>query len=408
MSQNKLDEFLNNFPDIEDFYKNYWGKKPFIVRNAINAKNFDELIDAPSLASLSMEEDVKSRIVITTPEGDKWICDHGPFKESKFVELDKNLNDKNWSLIVQNVEQYHTDTAKLLQSFDFSPSWLMDDIMVSYSTVGGSVGPHTDSYHVFLVQGMGKREWKIGHSPVIDEKCIENSDLKILKDGFNGEEIEVSIGDVIYLPPNFAHEGITTENSLTFSVGFLGPKMSEMIIEYGHYLEQIETEKENKRFNGNGLDGSSSGFIISPKAQKYVQDDIINTIKNNSFSKWLAAYFSIPTYEDPENIPERYEQISSSELLKILKDGDKLYKPEHIKISVTKTDNKVNNLAIYGSVIAMNFKNNEEIIRWLNQNQKISINDVKQFNNEKEFMNVITHLYNKNILFFEGEDLTIS
>ena len=125
---------LNEFPSTDDFYKTYWGKKPFIVRGAIDQDLFDDLIDGDSLAGLSLEEDIKSRLVITEPENNKWICHHGPFPEDKF----STLGDSNWNLLVQNVEQYHPETAQLLSAFNFSPRWLMDDIMVSYSATGGS------------------------------------------------------------------------------------------------------------------------------------------------------------------------------------------------------------------------------------------------------------------------------
>jgi len=159
---------LDKFPDPKEFYETYWGKKPFIVKQSIDPSIFDSLIDGNTLAALAMEDDVKSRIVITEKTGHKWTCKHGPFEEEAFSDLGEN----NWSLLVQNVEQYHTDTSQLLQHFHFSPRWLMDDIMVSYSTTGGTVGPHTDSYHVFLVQGQGKRRWKISDTIIDKGDCI--------------------------------------------------------------------------------------------------------------------------------------------------------------------------------------------------------------------------------------------
>jgi 50S ribosomal protein L16 3-hydroxylase len=283
---------LNKFPTDEDFYQTYWNKKPFVVRGAIDPDLFESLIDGDTLAGLSLEEEIKSRLVITAPRGGEWTCEHGPFEEERF----QTLGEKNWSLLVQNVEKYHTDTAALLDSFNFSPRWLLDDIMVSYSAVGGSVGPHTDSYHVFLVQGMGRRLWRIGEKPVENEKCIEGIELKVLKDGFQGQEIEVTKGDVIYIPPQFAHEGTTLENAMTFSVGFLGPKMSELFIEYGYYLEQIETD--NKRYVGEGLCAQSTSLEIPPSAQDTIRNDLLNTLHAKSFSNWLIEYFSTSKDED--------------------------------------------------------------------------------------------------------------
>ncbi len=277
---------LDRFPTADEFYKTYWGQKPFVVRGGINSALFDTLIDGDTLAGLSLEEDIKSRLVMTAPAGGKWTCEHGPFEEERF----STLGSKNWSLLVQNVEKHHTDTAELLNSFEFSPRWLLDDIMVSYSTTGGTVGPHTDSYHVFLVQGIGRRCWTIGNSPLEKKDWIEDIELKVLKEPVDGEDIEVTTGDVIYIPPHFSHEGKTLENAMTFSVGFLGPKMSELFIEYGYYLDQ--TERHNKQYLGEGLTAQSASLEISTPAQDTIKNDLLNTLHADSFSKWLVEYFS--------------------------------------------------------------------------------------------------------------------
>ncbi len=391
---------LDTFPSAEEFYKTYWGQKPFVVRSAIDQALFEGMIDGDSLAGLALEEEIKSRIVITAPEGGKWTCEHGPFEEDRFG----TLGEENWSLLVQNVEQYHTDTAKLLQNFHFAPRWLMDDIMVSYSTVGGSVGPHTDSYHVFLVQGMGRRKWTIGQSPVQNEDYIEGLDLKVFKGSVSGVEIEVGIGDVIYIPPHFAHEGITTQEAMTFSVGFLGPKLSELMAQYGYYLEQMD--QGNKHYAGAGLDVESAGFAISPGAQERIQNDLINALCSDDFSIWLAAYFSMPSHDDVENIEARDEKLSNQDLLERLQDGQNLYRPEHIKLSMTISPDGTVNLAAYGAALPTSPAHNK-FLHWLNQNNTLSMQDIEALGDQDALMTFITYLYNQNILFFENEALDL-
>lgn len=282
---------LDKFPNADEFYKTYWGRQPFVVKGGITPALFDNFIDGDTLAGLSLEEEIKSRLVTTAPEGGEWSCEHGPFEEARF----ETLGEKHWSLLVQNVDKYHGGTKALLESFDFSPRWLLDDIMVSYSTIGGTVGPHTDSYHVFLVQGQGKRTWRIGNAPVENEECIEGIELKVLKTGFEGIDVEVEKGDVIYIPPHFAHEGMTHENAMTFSVGFLGPKMSELLIEYGYYLEQ--NEPDNTRYQGVGLNTQTAGAQMSLEAKENIKVQLLDTIHAQSFSAWLSDYFS-PSKED--------------------------------------------------------------------------------------------------------------
>ncbi len=380
---------LNEFPTAEDFYKTYWGRKPFVVRGGVDAALFDELIDGDTLAALSLEDEVKSRIVLSAPEGNKWTCEHGPFEEDRF----STLGDKHWSLLVQNVEQYHTDTANLLKIFNFAPRWLMDDIMVSYSAAGGTVGPHTDSYHVFLVQGTGRRSWTVGDEKIANEDCIEGLDLKVLKSGVQGEAVEVTIGDIIYIPPHFAHEGKTIDTAMTFSVGFLGPKLSELFVEYGHYLEQMDTD--NKRYVGQDLDASSAGFTIAPSAQETLRSELTNALNADNFALWLAEYFSSTSDEDGDNL--RDDPASSDELLARLKDGEFLYRPEHVKLCITNAQT----LAVYGASTSAP----ENLIKHLAQNNTLSLSDIEALGNNDAAMDMIAHLYNQGALFFEGDEL---
>lgn len=377
---------LETFPTTEEFYRTYWNQKPFLVRGAIEPAIIDGLIDADSLAGLSLEEDIKSRIVVTAPEGGSWDCSHGPFESERFSEM----GERNWSLLVQNVEQYHLETADLLKHFQFSPRWLMDDIMVSYSTAGGSVGPHTDSYHVFLVQGMGAREWKISHSPIKDGEHIAGIDLQVLKDGFAGDVVEVRTGDVLYIPPHFAHEGVTLEEAMTFSVGFLGPKLSELMVEYGQYLEMQE-DAVNVRYSGDGLDAQSAGFSMGEQALGAIQSNLVGAIESPDFSAWMAEYFSTPTYDDVENIEAREVPLSGAELLAALNNGQILQRPEHIKIAITPTADGGVNLAAYGVVFCIPAKH-VQLADALNDCQALSIEDAE------EAIEIITALYNHTVL----------
>ena len=281
----KAVECLTSFPDEIDFYQKYWNKKPFVLRKGVAKNILEKLISADELAGLSLEEDIRSRIVKAGETPNDWGCEHGPFDEDKF----STLPEKNWSLLVQDVEKYHPSTADVLKPFGFSPCWLIDDVMVSYSTPGGGVGPHLDSYHVFLVQGQGKRKWKIGREAVFDENYIEGLDLKILSDGFNGDTFDVEQGDIIYIPPLYPHAGDTIEESLTYSVGFLGPSTSELLIEFGHYIEA--QEKHNTRYDGDKLDPKSAGDEMSLGEVDNFRASLNAHINSDYFEEWLRGYF---------------------------------------------------------------------------------------------------------------------
>ena len=280
---------LDKPPTTEEFFREFWNKKPFVVRSMISKKIMATLIDGDHLAGLSMEEEIESRLVRKGKKQNDWTCDYGPFQEKDFSKLD----EKDWSLLVQNTEKYHDETADLLKCFNFSPRWLLDDIMVSFSPTGGTVGAHADSYHVFLVQGKGQRQWKIANSPTENEDYIKDISLKILKAPLKGENITVEEGDVIYVPPNFAHQGVSLKPSLTYSVGFLGPSLSEMLTQFGQYLE--ENHPEIPRYLGQDLTESAVPFQVAPPHLDDLKFFMTEIFHQDYFTKWLTNYFCNPT-----------------------------------------------------------------------------------------------------------------
>jgi len=285
---------LDALPTTKEFFQKFWNKKPFVVRGMIPKDIIGCLIDEDHLAGLSMEEEVKSRLVKKGAKQSDWTCDHGPFEESVFAEL----GEEDWSLLVQNTDQYHDGTAELLKHFNFCPRWLLADIMVSFSPQGGTVGDHTDSYHVFIIQGKGERRWKVAHEAIENEDYIEDIPLKILKTTFEGEDVTVTEGDVIYIPPRFAHKGVSLKPSLSYSVGFLGPTLPEMLAEFGQYIE--EHHPEIPRYLGQNLSESAVPFQVAPNHIDDLKSFMTDVFDQDYFTKWLTHYFSstVETYDD--------------------------------------------------------------------------------------------------------------
>ena len=326
-------KILDQMPQAADFYEHYWNKFPFVVRAAISNHDMAGYISADELAGLSMEEEPRSRMVKTAGKFHDWSCGFGPFEEDDF----NKAGDADWCLLVQNVEQFHPDTASLLQHFNFAPRWLMDDVTVSYSATGGSVGPHIDSYHVFLVQGEGKRRWKVSNAPITDETYIEGLELKVLDCQIEGDEIEVTSGDVLYLPPNFAHEGTTLDPALTFSVGFLGPKMSELFSGFAKYIGEIEDL--DTRYVGAGLGLDSSGFEISNGAVDYLKTRLEDYLGSKLFTQWLVEFFTESSHEDLSYYSTREDVLNAEEFDIELHQGASLIKPEYVKFAITTFEN---------------------------------------------------------------------
>lgn len=320
---------LDALPSATEFYATYWNQKPFVVRTAFDEDDLAGLISADELAGLAMEDAPISRMVMSAGDVLDWSACFGPFCEDDYTAA----GDKNWSLLVQNVEQFHPDTSALLRHFNFAPRWYLEDIMVSYSAPGGSVGPHIDSYHVFLVQGQGRRVWTIGREALQNPQNVEGLNFKLLKTSYEGDRVEVGLGDVLYLPPHFAHEGLTIETSLTYSVGFSGPKMSEMISSYGQYLGQFEDR--DRRYFGEGLDPTSAGFAIASGAADTLREQLSAQLDRDDFSQWLVTFFTESNHEDFGVYSEREEPLSVEDLIADLEDGDSLIKPHYVKFALT-------------------------------------------------------------------------
>ncbi|MFM2598734.1 JmjC domain-containing protein [Vibrio fortis] len=214
---------------MAEFVEQYWHKQPTIIKGGF--KDFVDPISPEELAGLSMEEDVDSRFV--SNHDNKWSAEHGPFSEDKFGQLPQS----HWQLIVQAANHWHQGAAQLAESFKQLPNWLFDDLMICYSAEHGGVGPHIDQYDVFIVQGHGKRQWKVGAKDEGQYKeSIQASALRQIE-GFDPIIDQVlEPGDILYIPPGFPHEGTTLEPSMSYSIGYRSPKEQELISNFADFV----------------------------------------------------------------------------------------------------------------------------------------------------------------------------
>ena len=213
------------------FLRRHWQKRPLFVRGAIN--DCDAWLQPDTLFELAARDDVESRLVIRTRN--QWTVQHGPLSLSRAQR--RRLPAQGWTLLVQGMEQIHPQAARLLQRFSFIPHARLDDLMVSYAPAGGGVGPHVDSYDVFLLQGAGARRWRISDQQNFE--LVDNAPLRILKHFRPTQEWIAERGDLLYLPPQYAHEGVAVNPCITLSVGFRAPRKQELA---AHFLEFLQDE----------------------------------------------------------------------------------------------------------------------------------------------------------------------
>ncbi len=214
------------------FLANYWQQKPLLIRGAF--VNFANPLDPNELAGLACDEDANARFIEHTGNNEWRLC-AGPLSDDFFDDVTGN----QWSLLVSDIEKLLPDFQRYLEPFRFLPDWRIDDLMISYAPVGGSVGAHVDQYDVFLLQADGTREWQIETTPRTTNAASVSETIAILGDFSADEKWQLHAGDMLYLPPQFAHHGIAMdEPCMTWSVGFRAPSIHEMLPEMINYLMQ--------------------------------------------------------------------------------------------------------------------------------------------------------------------------
>ncbi len=317
-----------------EFMRDYWQKKPLLVRQAF--PDFESPIDADELAGLSLEEEVESRLVIEHGET-PWELRRGPFSEDTFG----SLPERDWTLLVQAVDQFVPEVAELLEQFRFLPSWRIDDVMISFAAPGGSVGPHFDNYDVFLLQGHGKRNWKVGQMCNSDSPLLQHADLRILADFEQSDEWTLEPGDMLYLPPRLAHYGIAEDNCLTYSVGFRAPSAAEVLTHFTDFLSQFLSDEE--RYS------DADAQPVSDPHQ--IQHDALGRLKNllnehmgdeRLLLTWFGQFMTEPRY--PEMVTG--EELSEEELIDSLEQGAILIRNPSARMAWSEVDD---NLLLFAS-----------------------------------------------------------
>ncbi len=305
---------LGNFSP-EQFLQEYWQKKPCLIRQAI--ADFKPLLDGDDLAGLACEEMAESRLVKGTVEAADWTVSHGPFSDADFSALP----DENWTLLVQDVEKHYAPLQALMQQFSFIPNWRLDDLMISYAATGGSVGPHTDQYDVFLLQAEGTRRWQIAQS--FEPELLDDCPLNVLKQFISEQEWVLEPGDMLYLPPNVAHLGIALEPGMTWSIGSRAPSGADLLQGLGEWL--AFAADEGGRYSDPDLKSTHRAGEIDPQALHGLRQLMRTRIDDNEgLDDYLAAFMSrFRLAHDPVPPPDLTNPES---LLKALQNGSRLFR----------------------------------------------------------------------------------
>ena len=214
------------------FMQRHWQKKPLLVRGAM--PGLQPLLTRAKLFELASRDEVESRLVVRL--GNRWTLRRGPLPRRALPPLSQPA----WTLLLQGLDLHLDEAQRLLAQFRFVADARMDDLMVSWASDGGGVGPHFDSYDVFLLQAQGRRRWRIGRQT--DLTLHDGVPLKILANFAPQEEYVLDAGDMLYLPPRYAHDGIALGECQTYSIGFRAPGRGELAREL---LQRVAEEADD-------------------------------------------------------------------------------------------------------------------------------------------------------------------
>ena len=312
-----------------EFLRDYWQKKPLLIRQAI--PDFESPIDADELAGLALEEEVESRLVIEHGER-PWELRRGPFAEDAF----STLPEREWTLLVQAVDQFVPEVAELLGHFRFLPSWRIDDVMISFAAPGGSVGPHFDNYDVFLLQAQGKRNWKIGQMCNSESPLLQHADLRILAEFEQSEEWVLEPGDMLYLPPRLAHFGIAEDDCMTYSVGFRAPSAAEVLTHFTDFLSQYLTDEE--RYTDADAQPVSDPHQIQADALDRLKGLLAEHMSDERMLlTWFGQFMTEPPY--PELVAG--EELGEEDFISSLENGAILVRNPSARMAWSEVDDDV-------------------------------------------------------------------
>jgi 50S ribosomal protein L16 3-hydroxylase len=283
------------------FLRDYWQRRPLLVRQAF--PTFQAPLAPEDLAGIACEPGVLARLVEHDRNRDAWKVRTGPFAESLFPAL----GERDWTLLVQDMDKWDADVRALLDHFDFLPRWRIDDVMISFAAPGGSVGAHVDQYDVFLLQGLGRRRWQVDVDPDAPRDFRDDVELKLLREFDPDHEWVLEPGDMLYLPPGVPHHGIAEDACLTLSVGMRAPAHAELLSAWAD--DALERLPETLRYQDAGMARPADpGEIDAAAAARVLEVFRLHAPSNDAeaaefFGRFITGYRNAVDIAPPPKPP---------------------------------------------------------------------------------------------------------
>ena len=310
----------------DQFLSEYLHKKPLLIRQAI--PGFQPPLPKAELFELASRDDVESRLISFF--GQHWEMKNGPLTSLPSSE------NKDWTMLVQGVNLHNDLADQLLRQFRFIPDARLDDLMISYAADGGGVGPHFDSYDVFLLQAHGQRRWKIG--PQKDLSLIEGMPLKILRNFKPEQEFVLEPGDMLYLPPHYAHDGVAIGECMTYSIGFRSPSYQELGEAFLHFMSDsidLPGRYADPELKTSARPAEIGAEMLAKVAEqlakiRFTEDDITIFLGEYLTEPKPSLFFTSP--EKPLS-PKRFTDAAMKRGVKLSRKTQLLYKGKHVFVN---------------------------------------------------------------------------
>lgn len=380
-----MTNFFNTGMSQQQFLEEYWQKKPLLIRQAF--VDFESPISPEDLAGLACEPEIESRLIEENGQNGPWQVTNGPLSEDDFGRLPAT----HWTMLVQDVDKHLPELQYILDPFRFIPDWRRDDLMISYAPVHGSVGPHTDGYDVFLLQALGTRRWHVSDMPVIDAAIIDGLDVQILTQFTPDQTWDLQPGDMLYLPPHFAHHGVAINDCMTFSIGFRSPSQIDMLDAIVNSM--LEEGLGKMRYNDSDLTLSSHSAEIDAQAIARLRVMLHQAIDDAQpvLASALGKFVTETKGSLTALVEESFTDLPTiDELSRLFEQGDVLQRNVYCRFAWT-TDEHGGQLFLAGEAYRVSVKSVTHLAR-LTERDELTITDWQQLKQNPQIAGLLCQL----------------
>lgn len=378
-------KILNDLTE-EEFLKEYWNKKPLLIKNAV--KQAEDLSSFDDFTDLSLDDEIETRMVYQTGGDYPWQAKAGPMNVADFKK------DALWTLIIHNLDLINSDFFDLSKNVNFIPRWHFDDVMATVSKKGASVGAHIDDYSVFILQGSGRRKWLLQENP--NSEYLPDLDIRLLAEFTPNIEWVLEPGDMVYIPPNVAHHGISLEDSVSYSMGFKSIRYKDLL---DVFVTDLMVNLDEASFHDAHMPLQKNSLEVQDYVLENVQRDLLKELSNKDiFQEAILKYLT-----RPKNEITAVEKLEKSEIQSLLIDGTKLKRDIWAKMVLSPLNEEDSMVGIAGNAFKLNSTKAKSLEKIFLSDPDISFSFKSSELKDRTFQSLVILLITNGVFYFVNE-----